>query len=487
MTVILDFVLTEGPIGFVRTGLVLLKSMQTRLKSINDTTELNNGLDSEIANMTDCAKFKQQMRDVYINQRLMNICRQQNIDSKQRKYHESMVSQKTRTQEKCIESSPYCHWERNAKFKDFHDSVFRCANLQDSLKFNYFDPFDFVLDSKPYGYLKQAQDPRFMREDKFSTHSHRTASNLLQKSFEAEPDFDLQTQQKEHSKHMEEMVTKREKVVSSRKGSIEEVAKDIKLKAELGKLGSGGGQAQGSSAVGLGGKTVAVGESPVVLKQAYFDKQTGGSRNRCQLSPSEVQRAERELVIVRCPHICHFEKREYEILEVNNRDKSRYFLIVNSILYKFMGKRIEEETGQTKNVLSGPREDTDPAAGGHKTRILIRRQVARRSLDNFTRFCSRYSSLNGHRRGLLPRSRADVLMNGFEVKKTAVKRVLDRQNSVAKVQLQWDDNEDQINVASFRSKYKNAFFVNEEELRKDVEQFTMTLMSPPPLVAKHSS
>ena len=419
VAVIMDFVLSEGPLAFLRTGLVLLKQMKKELIAVNDSLELSVAFESIIREMTDTPKFKRRMKKLFINANLINLCRKQNIDHKQKTYYESMGSQKIRTQEKCTETSPYCHWERNSKFKDFHEnSIFRCANLQQSIKFNYFDPFEFINDHKPYHYLKEHFN--HLSDDKFSTHSRKDLSLAHFKR----PQEDFDSEEESPSGQLEWLVNRRRKSIRQKSFCVpkSDAPKDT-----------------------LPFKQVTAVEGVKVDCKTYFDNQTAPTEQP-KLALTEMKRIENEVVIVRCSHICHFEKFEFELREMNQNSKVNYFLIVNCILSKYIGKRVEEAIGQLKDKRRFS-ELTLVQQAKRIRRIFNSKRLSRG-------FLPRSSSEGNDRRGVF----------GYESTVIGQLDVLGIDEGINKVTFDFGDSDENIVLL----KYQNAYLLNEEGLRRDL-------------------
>jgi hypothetical protein len=464
IAVILDFFLAEGPIAFIRTGLVLLKQMRETLKNITDAIELNTAFDSHVRSLQDTQQFKRSLCKLFMNAQLLDLCRQQNIESKQHKHNESMSTQKIRTQEKCTESSPYCHWERNLKFKDFQDSVMRCSNLPDCLKFNYFDPFDFTKHSKPYDYLCNRDDQALLSGDKFSTHSHKAVPLFPSKQARQNDDFDSEEDTEPHNSLLEMLVNRRERAMSSIQKSF------CVPKSEPPKEDGGCAHPGGPKTVDdMGVRLVTLSTPPKPPSQVYFDNLTVTKSEQPRMALTELKKTENELVIRRCSHICHFEKFEYEVLEMNQNSKRKYFMIVNCILFKHLGRGIEEATGQThqNRAVDNPFAKEDSVA-----------QKARRIRLQFNRdfgglagsFFPRSSSLGNDRKGFWRGQNSDSFASPLGQPNTVV---VARQHSLVVATRLKCDFEGQGDVASLsvlKTKYKNAYFLNQEALKRDIQK-----------------
>lgn len=448
--------------------------MKNEVKNIKDICEFTSAFEQKISRLTDYSKFKSRMQHVFIDQELMNICRMKNIDKKQEKFNESS-NQRTKNFEKCLENSPYCHWERTAKFKEYIDHKLRVSNVSDKIKFNYFDPFKNAKDHTSYDYLKKTHDQNFMTEERFSTYSSKNNTNdfqtpLGQANFMPR-DLDIDMEKEVHSEYMDNMMHenktgKKQKMESFNSQSGKNTSNlpidlsDLHI-PEIVKTPS----RRGDNETCFPNSCTVFGQQP----KLNFENQTPFQKDVFIIRKVDRKTIENCLTIARCSHICYLEKHEFFNREINIRNKEKYFLIVNSILYNYLGEEIKKLHEQTLKVISDkPNSGFDNIKNCKKKR-LERQRFPRPSLDRFPKNYQRFSSVDVKKRF----SRFDKRIleeESMKDLKNYANETIEREkrNSQQKMVFNNGQEEDEINIKTHKERYKNAYILNEEGLKQDI-------------------
>lgn len=469
--------LVEGAIAFFRTGLVLLKLLTKDLKNIRDVSEFTMAFEKKVRSLTDIEKFRVRMQDLYINRDLMEVCRTNNIENKQNKFYES-PNQRVRGFEKCQENAPYCHWERNAKFKVYQDYLIRVFSLSENIKFNFFDPFKNSVDANSYDYLKKGEYKQFLTEDRFTTvSSKRTTMNANGKGnlfnhntseFNEELEADI------HKKYLEQIIENQGFKIDKKK------PKKDQMNSEKDFSGMAGSDIIQATEIGINlplKTKKSLGNSPSVIYvpyKRYFDNQSLPSVPQVQIAPVQQKLMERMLVIARSSHICQFERYEFINREINLKNKAKYFLIVNSILYNYLGENIKKENQQTLNVISIKPIGVESSLAQVTKRRADRRKFPRSSLDRWPKKLHRFSSTEGNRRRAVLGRGTNLGQNDEEARRLVdglLSKNKRRSKMPAKTSL-GDDSE--IDPEEFKLKYRNAYILNEEGLKNDILKFSVS-------------
>lgn len=501
---VFDYVFVEGALAFFRTGLVLLKMLKNDIDESRDVLEFNMAFEVKTRSITDIERFRDRMRSIYMNADLLNICRAKNIDHKQNKFYESS-NQRVKGFERCLESSPYCHWERNAKFKEFTDHTIRAYCLSDCLKFNFFDPFKNSGDTQGYDYLKHGEDKHFVNEDRFSTYTSKKPTKMgLRKDSRGQIATETQDIEEEailHRTYLEKMISGQIRAPASSEGQGSGSAGNTRLgdpkaprilsEANLHTpdIPSGGSTARKLSETSEAMVLKKLGSQLVQPPKLYFENQD----SKCPDEPITLARQkqiEKNLVIARCPHICSFEKYEYIHREINQKDKNKYFLIVNSILYKYLGPQIKNLHAQTEKVISDEPRLAASSIQIDRTMRGPRRQCARQSLDRWPRTIQRFLSVETGRRLVNNRANFKKFLPDFSEQN----RPLDVNFDPIRVQDKSmpnlgnvEDKPSEIGLEEMRVKYKHAYNLDEEGFKRDMLRMSKGRRESPELAREKLS
>lgn len=493
----MDYIFVEGPHAFFRTGLVILRALKNDISLVRDVPEFTMAFDNKIKGITDLDKFRDLMRGVYLNQEILDVCRSKNIEYKQNRYYEGS-HQRSKIFEKCLESNPYCHWERNAKFKEFNERVKRVYSLSESLKFNFFDPFKNAADSRVYDYLKRTDDKQFVNEDRFTTYTSKKdtmisgaagerLSAVLERGATEEDSILHQTYlEKMISGNLREAELLQSKAVEKdfRTGPAPEARPSRTLKPEASKKAAG--QTRNNGGVTWVGeespprlRKISSGSELTMLRKlgsqlvdvpkAFFENQSPNPPEAARITLARQRQMEKNLVIARCAHICAFEQYEYIHREIDIEARKKYFLIVNSILYKYLGEEIKNEHQQTLKVISDQPRLMESSIEHLKVTSRTRRQFPRQSLDRWPKKCSRFNSMEIGR----------GLVNHRVMRGRFMPEFFDRSRQFGEDPEQPRPKKDsmpellggqmqEISVDDFVKKYKHAYNFDQEALKKDV-------------------
>lgn len=509
LQIIIDYVFIEGPTAFFRAGLVILRLLKNEITNVRDVSEFSQAFDNKVKAVVDIEKFRDRMRSIYINNNLLEICRVKNIELKQNKFDESS-NQRVKGYDKCLESSVYCNWERTAKFKEYNDHTIRVYSLSENLKFNYFDPFKNASNVKSYDYLKSGEDKGFMNEDRFSTYVNKKDSKLqgIRGSkgigIGNAKEVDLDDESILHQTYLEKMISGniRDRV------SIDDdpefrtgTATKMPNQEDIGKIVTAKGQQMsaipkatfrsekealptqsqevssvvptqrknsGNSEINMLRK---LGSRLIDLPKQYFENQTPMHPDRTRITLAKLKKIERSLVVARCAHICAYEKYEYMHREINQKVRDKYFLIVNSILYRYLGEGLKRLHEQTLKVISDGPKLTETTIEGMKISHRTQRKFPRMSLDKIPKTLTRFNSLETGRKLVHTRLIGSKYLPDFKDFQQYI-------NPLSEVNIQrpkrmsainhTENHVQEIPLEEFRTKYKHAYNLDKEALKQDL-------------------
>lgn len=501
LPIIIDYVFVEGPTAFFRTGLVLLRLLKNEFVNVRDVSEFTQAFDNKVKAVVDIEKFRDRMRSVYINNNLLEICRVKNIELKQNKFDESS-NQRVKGYEKCLESSVYCNWERNAKFKEYNDHTIRVYSLSENLKFNYFDPFKNASNVKSYDYLRRGEDKGFLNEDRFSTYVNKKdtklTSNRTSKGVANAKETDLEDESILHQTYLEKMISGNVRIRPSidedpeyrtgvtKQQAQEEAGRSVTAIGQqapaLSKLPKEPVQPQSqdlsspaptlrknssNSEVNMLRK---LGSRLIDLPKQHFENQTPLHPDQARITLAKLKKIERNLVVARCAHICAYEKYEYMHREMNQKVRDKYFLIVNSILYRYLGEGLKKLHEQTLKVISEGPKLTETTIEGIKISHRTQRKFPRMSLDKIPKTLMRFNSLETGRKLVHTRVLGAKYLPDFkdlhQYRHPFTEVDIKRPNRSSA--LNPGDTVQEIPLEEFRVKYKHAYNLDKEALKQDL-------------------
>jgi hypothetical protein len=481
-------VFVEGPLAFFRTGLVLLKLLKTDIQNVRDVSEFTQAFESKVKAVTDVEKFRARMRATYLNPSLLNAVRAKNIDEHQNRFDDS-PKQRIRGFEKCLESSPYCHWKRNQTYKDYDDCVFRVYSLPERLKFNFFDPFKNSSDTKGYDFLRIKDDKGMVNEDRFSTFSSKktTAKANKKPSIKTtlvEP-FDGEDEATMHRTYLEKLITgnipSQDRTANPGIAGIKSIndsqapdnTGDFRTNmnsTELLNHNSPKNTVRKASDTSESQMLKKLGSQLIQPPKPYFENESGvEEREQVRITVARKKQIEKNLVVARCAHICEFMKYEREQQGIDAIARNNYFLIANSILYKYLGEGLKKFHKQTLKVISDRPKGVEVPQGIFRTNLAGRRNFPRVSLDKWPRNLQRFSSLEIGKQMVHSRHVVPAYLRGFNERQrrfTEINRKVDTR--YPPVEAASNEEVQDIGLDEIQAKYKNAYSLNMEGLRQDI-------------------
>lgn len=131
--------------AFFKVALALLVTFGKELKAPAELSQFLATFNLCAAKFTDIEGFRKRVRDMFLDELLLNACRGIMLSSKQQQMLET--PNRKHSMDDCAAENPYCSWLRNHFRKENNDVIFRVDSLTENLKFNYFDPFNFRFNS----------------------------------------------------------------------------------------------------------------------------------------------------------------------------------------------------------------------------------------------------------------------------------------------------------------------------------------------------